>query len=223
MSDLAPRPKWILHLLWFFKGESCYPQIEGDLSEEFQLRVSKNGIADARQWYRREVCRNFWSLTWRWETIAVIVLTLFFVALGFSTFPRMPIPFLHLARLLETVLKPLLPPVLGPQPFIYVSIRIVILMIPTTIIPGLSFPLVCGALLRGHQRMIRLVVTAYCLGITVLFGISRFDIIMRDLWQGVPHMFSPTVLVCSLPLWILPFIWVSSTWVERHQRRRAIA
>jgi len=221
MPEIAVAPRWILFLLWPFKGESCYPQIEGDLSEEFQLRVSKNGIADARQWYRREVFRNFWSLTWRWETIAVIVLTLFFVAFGYSTFPRMPIPFLHLARLLEPVLDPLLPPALGPQPFIYVSIRIVILLLPTTIIPGLSFPLVCGALLRGHQRMIRFVVTAYCLGITVLYGISQFDTIIRELRQWGP--LSPTVIVHSLPLWILPFIWVSSIWVERHQRRRAIA
>ena len=87
MPEIAAPPKWMLFLLWPFKGESCYPQIEGDLSEEFQYRVSKNGMAAARRWYCREVCRNLWSLTLRWATIAVIVLPLFCVALQSRNHP----------------------------------------------------------------------------------------------------------------------------------------
>jgi hypothetical protein len=37
MVESINPPGWILLVLWPFKGESCYPQIVGDLNEEFHL------------------------------------------------------------------------------------------------------------------------------------------------------------------------------------------
>ena len=216
MPEITAPPKWILFLLWPFKGESCYPQIEGDLSEEFQQRTSKHGIAEARRWYRHEVCRNLWSLTWRWETIAVIGLPLFCVALRDST----PIPFMYFLLPLRPVLDPLLA---APGMAMHIM-SILIILLPTTIIPGVAFPVVCGELLKGHERMIRLAFTAYWLGLSVVYGIEHFDSLMRDLGQGIPRGLSPSVVIGLLgPVYILPFIWMSSIWVERRRCRQASA
>jgi len=212
MPEIAAAPRWILFLLWPFKGESCYPQIEGDLSEEFQQRVSKHGIADARRWYRREVCRNFWSLTLRWPTIAVIVLPLFFVALRDST----PIPFMYLLLPLRPFLDPLLA---APGTAMHIM-SIIALLLPTTIIPGLAFPVVCSALLRGHERIIRLVFTAYFLGLSAMFGINHFNSLIWELRIGM-GILSPVIVLGLLePVYILPFIWMSSIWVERRRSRQ---
>ena len=220
MSEIAAAPRWMLLLLWPFKGESCYPQIEGDLSEEFQYRVSKHGMTAARRWYCREVYRNLWSLTWRWATIAVIVLPLLCVALSFT--------FLRPARLILHPLVPIVhlhPPTPG-QP-IYNIMRIIIylmiILLQSTIIPGLAFPVVCGALLRGHERMIRLVFTAYCLGLSAIWGINHFDILIRALGSSLGDV--SLVIVCGLlePVWIVVFIWRGSIWVERRHWRQATA
>jgi hypothetical protein len=224
MPEITAPPKWILFLLWPFRGESCYPQIEGDLSEEFQYRMSKQGTADARRWYRREVCRNLWSLAWRWATIGAIVLPLFCVALGYSTFPKIPIPFWHVLRNLAPVLQPLLQSFVGSGTPMYVIMVFMIILLLTTIIPGLAFPVICGALLRGHDRMIRLVFTAYCLGLSVIYGLSHFESLIRDFGHGILQgILSPSLIVVGLliPVLMLSFIWISSIRVERHHRRKA--
>jgi hypothetical protein len=219
MPEITAPPKWILFLLWPFKGESCYPQIEGDLREEFHQRESEHGRTAARRWYCSEVCRNLWSLTWRWATIAVIVLPLFFVALGYST----PIPYMFVLVPLVPVLNPLVNALLAAPGLAMRDIMFgMIFLLPPAIIPGLALPVVCGALLRGHDRMIRLVFTAYCLGLSVIYGINHFDNLIRTLGVGIPGILSHNIVLGLLrPVHILPFIWMSSIWVERHRCRKA--
>jgi hypothetical protein len=212
MPEIAAPPKWIFFLLWPFKGESCYPQIEGDLSEEFQYRVSKDGMTAARRWYRREVCRNLWSLTWRWETIAVIVLPLICVALG--------VTFLHPARLILRPLVPLHSLLQPPSTPMYIIMYIMIILLQSTIIPGLAFPVVCSALLRGHDRMIRLVFTVYCLGLSAIWGMNHSDILISELRSRI-GVLSPVIVFGLLgPVYILPFIWMGSIWIERRHSRQ---
>jgi hypothetical protein len=214
MPEITAPPKWILFLLWPFKGESCYPQIEGDLSEEFQQRASKHGIAGARRWYRREVCRNFGSLTWRWVTIAAILLPLLCIAfksvldifLFFSLTIVMWLPTHdHMTQLL-------------------------ILSLLSTGIKGLAFGMICSAPLRGHERMIRVVFTACYLGFWVIWGINHshaltaFRLANPESWipflLGFPQ---PVIFIAPSfiePIWILAFIWLGSTWIERRNSRQ---
>ena len=216
MPEIAAPPKWMLLLLWPFKGESCYPQIEGDLREEFQYQEARHGIADARRWYLREIRRNLWCLTMRRETIEPIVLPLLFVALRDVT----PIPFMYLLPPLRPVLEPLLA---APGTAMHI-VAILAILLPTTIIPGLAFPVICGALLRGHERLVRMAFTACWLGLSVIYGINHFNVIIESVGWGMPGILSPVIVLGLLgPIYILPFIWMSSIWVERRRYRQAAA
>jgi hypothetical protein len=213
MPEITAPPKWILFLLWPFKGESCYPQIEGDLSEEFQQLASKNGRTAARGWYRREVCRSVASLTFRWATIAAIALPLLCLAFKNSVIDI----FLYFSM---TIVK------WFPTHDFMTQLLIFILL--STGIKGLAFGMICSAPLRGHERMVRIVFTAYYLGFWAIWGINHshaliaFRLANPESWiplLGFPMHFHFTFIV--EPVWILAFFWYGSTWVERHHCRKA--
>jgi len=209
MPEIAAPPRWILHLLWFFKGESCYPQIEGDLSEEFQCRTSEYGIEDARRWYRREVSRNFISLAFRWATIAAIVLPLLCVALK-SVIDI----FLFFSM---TIVMSL--------PTHDSMTKLFIVFILSTGIKGLTFGMICGVLLRGHERMTRLVFAACYLGFWAIWGISHLHSSTAFPERWIPFLGFPQPVIFMTPsfiepIWILAFIWLGSTWIERRNGRQ---
>jgi len=210
MPEISAPPKWILHLLWFFKGESCYPQIVGDLSEEFQCRTSEYGIEDARRWYRREVSRNFISLAFRWTTIAAVGVPLICVALFIRPATN---PFMYFSASFARWL-----PI---QDSMTKDLTLVILV---TGLKGLAFGMICGVLLRGHERITRLVFSAFYLGFWVIWGINHSDVLaafkLTDPATSMPLLGFVKLPFFIEPVWILAFIWLGSTWVERRHRRQ---
>src|SRR5262245_19905685 len=58
MLESVKPPQTAASLLGLFASEPDFPQIEGDLSEEFHQRMHINGLRSARRWYCRETFRN---------------------------------------------------------------------------------------------------------------------------------------------------------------------
>lgn len=207
MSDASAPPKWILFLLWPFKGETCYPQIEGDLSEEFQQRESEHGMAAARRWYCREVYRNLWSLTWRWVTIPVILLPLLCTVFGDSLWVRL------VGSMYSLLWRP---------SSWHISWILFVSLLNWSIV-GLSLGIICSRVLRGHERMIRLVFGAYHLG---LLAVIYHFIEMKRLSPSSYMTALGIWLTYLRPVWILSCIWIGSIWIERqhgHPRRHKTA
>jgi hypothetical protein len=194
MPDITAPPKWILLLLWPFRGELCYPQIEGDLSEEFYQREVEHGMLSARQWYYREVCRNFWSMIWRWVTIPLIIVPMVCFVLG--EFLRHP--FLKMI-----------------WPWHGLAALIFIDSLPMASIIGLSLGIICSWMLSGHDRLVRLVFGAYAL-IPLMMTLMTARVfgpspVMRVFLLG---------LIYLRPICTLVFFWIGSSWFEgRHHHR----
>jgi hypothetical protein len=213
MPKIAAPPKWMLFLLWPFKGESCYPQIEGDLSEEFQYQESKYGIAHARRWYCREIFRNLSLLTFRRETIAVMVLPLICVALRDSLSHPFSVgsPQVFLRKYFLAYLCLWLSSAIDMTMRLFIIILLTVLSVSMT---GLAFAMVCNTLLRGRERMIRLVFTTYYLSLSAIFVIQHPTVFRR-------FPADPTLIgLLDAPL-IVAFIWYGSIWVERRHSRQA--
>jgi hypothetical protein len=190
MAKIAAPPRWILFLLWPFKGEPCYPQIEGDLCEEFQQQV-EHGLSAARRWYYREICRSFCAMIWRWAMIPVIIIPFLCIAIDDS---------LRLAFLATFISWHL--------PF---SIGICIDCLLNPVIIGLSLGAVCSRVLKGHERLIRLLFGVLQIGtliITHVMGIGVFgpSPAMRFFLIGLIHFRF---------VWTLIFFWMGSVWIER--------
>jgi hypothetical protein len=200
MPEITAPPKWILLLLWPFRGELCYPQIEGDLSEEFHQREVEHGMSSARQWYYREVCRNFWSMIWRWVTIPVIIVPL--VCMVLADFLHFPIFWrMYSAWHLKGF-------ILG----------IVIDSLPIASIIGLSLGIICSLMLRGHERLVGLAFGAYQL-VTLIMQIVTAKVfgpspVIRTFLLG---------LIYLKPICTLVFFGMGSTWIERRDHRRRAA
>jgi len=200
MPEIAAAPIWILLLLWPFQGEPCYPQIEGDLNEEFYGQALEHGIPAARRWYYREICRNLWALTWRWTTILVIVLPV----------------------LCDELNKSLLMPLTGSMirllcgPFFPSISWIVFGLLVNLTFVGLFLGVICSEALRGHERLLRIAFAAYSLGIATLIMLSY------EYFQG-----SITIgrvwLLCLRSIWMPVCFSIGSIWVERHHRRHRAA
>lgn len=65
MPESAKPPFFGTFILSLFSAEPDFPEIEGDLSEEFHDRVRSAGSTSARRWYLREAFRNVSALTLR--------------------------------------------------------------------------------------------------------------------------------------------------------------
>jgi len=203
MPETAAPPKWILVLLWAFKGEPCYPQIEGDLEEEFHLRESDYGIAAARRWYYREVCRNIWSLIWRWTTLQAIVVPplciLFYSFMG-PILLRAPsrLLFEGIFRISNSTLAA------SSATFLlkYLNLGIV----------GVALGIVCSLILQGHERMLRLAFVGFFLTLIVVTTGPRIGWLIHQHWIALLETFIS--LIC-FPLGFS----MGSMWIERRQRR----
>src|SRR2546430_3296576 len=69
MLEILRPPKGASLLLRLFASEPDFPQVEGDLSEEFQELDLQAGPSAARQWYWREALRNAFGFVTRRESI----------------------------------------------------------------------------------------------------------------------------------------------------------
>src|SRR6516225_2932147 len=65
MADMIEPPHGANLLLSLFAGESDFPQIEGDLREEFHQILAASGPDEAKEWYWREAWRSAWALIMR--------------------------------------------------------------------------------------------------------------------------------------------------------------
>lgn len=209
MPEITAPPKWILFLLWPFKGEPCYPQIEGDLSEEFQQRELEHGLPAARRWYFREVCRNLLSLTWRWETILVIAIPLLCISLSNTIWYRL----IGLGYTLITH------DLLRVNSWNISSLTFYILLNWSLV--GLSLGIVCGRIFSGHEQMVRLVFGAYYLGLTV-FSYRAIGIAIAGM-QTQSLLATAYRLMYFKPIGTLVCIWIGSMWIERRHRRHSAA
>ncbi len=196
MPETSAPPEWILILLWPFKGESCYQQIEGDLCEEFKQREA-HGMAAARRWYYREVCRNFWAMIWRGITIPLVIAPFLCVLLGDVLRHALLKAFLFHLRL---------------------PVTICIDSLVNSALIGLLLGMICARMLRGHERLARLAFGAYQLLYLIMtvvtaqvFGPSPLK---RAFLLG---------LIYLSPICTFIFFWVGSSWIERrhHPRYRA--
>src|SRR5262245_60397623 len=62
MPESVNPPQMAALLLSIFASEPDFPQIEGDLHEEFHQHMQMNGLRSARRWYWRETFRNVFVL-----------------------------------------------------------------------------------------------------------------------------------------------------------------
>jgi hypothetical protein len=197
-KNITP-PQGILLLLWPFKGESCYPQIVGDLSEEFQQQA-EHGLSDAHRWYYKEICRNFWSLIWRWVTIPAIIVPLLCAYMSdaflhfFANFMRFMFTFLQLSLISRMCTE--------------------ILLIPILI--GLSLGIICSWMLMGHERLLRLMFGVFQIGLLTFTHLMAIKALSSD-----PVMrFYLIGLIYFRPICTLIFFWMGSVWMERHHHAR---
>jgi hypothetical protein len=200
MSETTASPKWILFLLWPFKGEPCYPQIEGDLAEEFQQRTTEYGIRSARLWYYKEICRNLLFLTCRWVTIPVIILPLLCMIIQ---------PFLlNLYSALWGLLI---------RSFSWILLFFDVLF---SSLVGLAFAEILCRFLNRHERMSRL---AFGLFSLVFVGMWNEPMAL-NLWHGmrVPATAIPQLFIYLRPsfmfIWTLICFWIGSVGIERKRR-----
>jgi hypothetical protein len=195
MSEIAKPPVGILLLLWPFKGERNYPQIVGDLNEEYRQRAEETGIPAALRWYRREIWRTFWVLTWRPVILAAIVVPLVCVSLlGFLTWPLLrvlSIPWRGLASIPGVILA-------------------IILCCKATF-DGFVSGAVASRILPGLERIVRVMFTAFYVTLAGL----RVMVIGEVSWLPMLLMYGRSLILT------VPFVWAGSIWVERRNRRRA--
>jgi hypothetical protein len=204
MPEITAPPRWILFLLWPFQGEPCYPQIEGDLSEEFQQRELEYGMAAARRWYCREVCRTLWSLTWRWVTIPVIILPLLCIALNY----------LLMRGLIGSIYRAHLPS--SNWPILWILFASLL----NSSIAGLFLGMICSRVLSGHERMVRLVFGAYYLGLLLI----AYPFMSITILSPAPTMTAIGYLLIYLrPICTLICVWIGSIWIEHRHRRQSAA
>ena len=85
----------------------------------------------------------------------------------------------------------------------------------------------CSALLRGHERITRLVFAGFYLGLWAFWVIQNLDELITMEPLGIPnvsyHYWDKAAWLRFgqlEPVWILAFILYGSTWVERRRSRQ---
>ena len=195
MTDSITPPKLPTLLLSLFAGEPDFPQIEGDLSEEFHKHLLASGPDVARRAYRREAFRNAWVLAKRPGTagvFAVAALSIFVSVFSAGSFS-------HWLTTLDFA---------GPAFALTLSL---IYLFNTTI--ALVLGVSTSRFLRGREQTLRAAFTGFYL----LFVVCGY-VIMGPL--VINRYFTLSVINWSL---VLGAFWVGSAWMSRRRlRRRAV-
>ena len=199
MTDATKPPRLAAQLLSFFAAEPDFPQIEGDLDEEFHNWLLAYGPAVARRSYWREALRSMWALTKRSSTIQVLALA----ALSVLVFPLAVPPFFHwLDTFYDVVLV--------------AELQLLLLALFEAMIALLLGGLL-SRFLSGHERMLRLSFTGFYL----MTNIGLY------IWIGWPRVSDIRLLYLGMNLinWSLIIIafWMGSVWSSRRRLRRAAA
>ena len=89
MPEQVKPPQVAALLLSLFASEPDFPQIVGDMSEEFHQRRLMGGLRSARRWYWRESFRNVLVFTKRpgiLQALAVAVLCVVIIRIAYPPF-----------------------------------------------------------------------------------------------------------------------------------------
>ena len=195
MTDSIRPPKLATLLLSAFASEPDFPQIEGDLSEEFHNLLLASGPKRARRWYWREAFRNLWALSKRPRTIQVLAAAAFSVLVYKFTAGQ----FFQWLRT-ELYLAPRVP-----------GLLLFLMAVFETAI-ALVLGVLMSRLLGGRERMLRLAFA----GCFALF-------LMRN-YLVVSLPFDSRLLLMSVSSsFIFIAFWMGSVWITRHRIQRRAA
>lgn len=197
MLDLLRPPEAASFLLRLFAGEPDFPQVEGDLREEFNQVALQSGPNTARQWYWNEALRNMRAFITRRGSINVLGAAAFGIAL-FSLLA--PLYFRWLRYELTSV-----PRMRGLGFF---------LMTLSEMAFWLVSGLVLGRVLTGRGPMLRLVFTGFYL-LRVTFFILTSGI--YTWWLKEPIQIGRGLVGL---IGVITSFWIGSAWSERHDRKR---
>jgi hypothetical protein len=196
MTDSATPPRLATVLLRLFAGEPDFPQIEGDLNEEFHNQLVASGPKVAQRSYRREALRNVWALAKRPSAMRVLAL-----ALG-SVFV-FPLSVDRVFHWLDTFSLVSQAPALQ-----------VILLALYEITVAVLLGVLTSRLLRGSERILRAAFTGFYL----LFNICIYSLIAGPkVFDIQPLYFGLNVANWSL---ILVAFWIGSIRISQPALRR---
>jgi len=197
MDKTTKPPHGATLLLNLFAGESDFPQIEGDLREEFYQLASQSGPEPARKWYRREAWRNARALIRRPSVINALVGAAFCVAVF-----RLVTPLFFRWLRFELASAPRTPG-LG-------FLLITLFEIATVLILGA----VMSRVLKGRESLLRLTFTLFYLLTTAKFIIfSRiYAVWLSEPWHfaAIHSAMDQLGLLC-----VVASFWISSLKMER--------
>lgn len=193
MTDAIKPPKLATVLLSLFASEPDFPQIEGDLSEEFHNRLLASGPDVARRSYWREAFRNMWALTKRSSTIKVLAVAALSICISVFSVG----PFSHWLITLD----------LGG--FAFALTLLLLYLFNTTI--ALVLGILMSRFLRGREHMLRLAFTGFYLLYIICGYIKIKGPLVLDMY------FTLNAVNWSL---VLIAFWMGSVWISQRRLRR---
>jgi hypothetical protein len=202
MPESIPPPQMAALLLSVFASEPDFPQIEGDLREEFHQHRQMNGLRSARRWYWRETFRNVLALIKRPRILQALALAALCVVIIRIAYP----PFVIWLRI-ELRESPL-------RPVLYVFL--LFLFRPCL---SLALGILAGHMLRGRERLLVLAFTIfYLLPSSLTTGV----LFLPFLWKIQSPLY---IRGSSFILWISPIFsfWIATRWSARRNGQRRIA
>src|SRR5262245_21643886 len=134
MPDQSKPPRGALLLLSIYRSKPDFPQIEGDLNEEFHQVLLASGTRAAHRWYWREALRNIWAFTKRPGSILLFGLGAFCVV----TFRFIPPMLMSLTRNRLSLM---------PRGLLLVLFQVTC---------GLALGVLASFMVRGGKRILRL-------------------------------------------------------------------
>ncbi len=196
MTNSITPPKLATLLLSLFASEPDFPQIEGDLSEEFHNCLLTSGPKVARRSYRREAFRTMWALAKRSSTIQVLAVALLSICISIFSVG----PFSHWLTTLDF------------RGSAFALTLFLIFLFNTTM--ALALGLLMSRFLRGRENMLRMAFTGfYLLYFICGYGITRGPLVI-DMYF--------TLNVVNLSLVLIAF-WMGSVWISWRRLRRLAA
>lgn len=192
MTNYSSPPKLATLLLSLFASEPDFPQIEGDLSEEFHNHLLASGPNVARRAYWREAFRNMWALAKRPSTIQIAAAAGLSVCVSiFSVGP--------FSRWLNTF-------DLGGSAFAITLLLLYLFNAMVALVLGIS----TSRFLRGRERLLRLGFTTFYLLYFICGYVITGPLILN-------MYFTLNVINWSF---VVSAFWMGSMWVSRRSPRR---
>ena len=201
MPESVNPPQMAALLLSVFASEPDFPQIEGDLREEFHQHRQMNGLRSACRWYWRETFRNVFVLIKRPRILQVLAIAALCIVV-----PRIAYrPYLTWlsAELREAPRVPGL---------------LFFLLLLYGVCFKLALGILAGHILRGRERILISAFTVFYL----FFNVERLFIIWHILWDDqTPLHLKPVGLI----LFWCPFIafCIATRWSARRNGQRRSA